>query len=94
MENTIERAVLLGNDRVLLPRHLFLDEAVESGSGGLPLTVGVSLKDMERELIFKTLAEVGDNRTQAAKILGVSIRTLRNKLREYREQESPEERSC
>jgi len=39
---------------------------------------------MERELIFKTLARVKENRTHAAKELGISIRTLRNKLREYR----------
>jgi two-component system response regulator FlrC len=40
---------------------------------------------MERDLIFKTLARVRDNRTHAAKELGISIRTLRNKLREYRD---------
>jgi two-component system response regulator FlrC len=44
---------------------------------------------MERELIFKTLSRVKDNRTHAAKELGISIRTLRNKLREYRETEQP-----
>jgi two-component system response regulator FlrC len=38
-------------------------------------------------LIFKTLARVNDNRTRAAKELGISIRTLRNKLREYRDGE-------
>jgi len=48
-----------------------------------------SLWEMERELIFKTLARVKDNRTHAAKELGISIRTLRNKLREYRESERP-----
>ena len=41
--------------------------------------------EMERDLIFKTLAKVKDNRTHAAKELGISIRTLRNKLREYRD---------
>jgi two-component system response regulator FlrC len=46
--------------------------------------VNGSLWEMERELIFKTLAKVKDNRTHAAKELGISIRTLRNKLREYR----------
>jgi len=40
---------------------------------------------MERDLIFKTLARVNGNRTHAAKVLGISIRTLRNKLREYRQ---------
>ena len=44
-----------------------------------------SLWEMERDLIFKTLAKVKDNRTHAAKELGISIRTLRNKLREYRD---------
>ena len=40
---------------------------------------------MERDLIVKTLARAKENRTHAAKELGISIRTLRNKLREYRE---------
>ena len=41
---------------------------------------------MERELIYQTLQAVDDNRTRAAERLGISIRTLRNKLREYREE--------
>jgi DNA-binding NtrC family response regulator len=41
---------------------------------------------MEKELIFRTLEDVNDNRTHAAELLGISIRTLRNKLREYREE--------
>ncbi|MEW6542349.1 MAG: sigma-54 dependent transcriptional regulator [Nitrospirota bacterium] len=44
-----------------------------------------SLWEMERDLIFRTLAGAKGNRTHAAKILGISIRTLRNKLREYRQ---------
>jgi len=39
---------------------------------------------MERALIMETLQATNGNRTQAAKILGISLRTLRNKLREYR----------
>jgi DNA-binding NtrC family response regulator len=40
---------------------------------------------MEKELIFRTLEDVNDNRTQAAELLGISIRTLRNKLSEYKD---------
>ncbi|QAR32493.1 sigma-54-dependent Fis family transcriptional regulator [Geovibrio thiophilus] len=48
-------------------------------------TVGVTIAEMERELILKTLEEVGGNRTKAADLLGITVRTLRNKLNEYRE---------
>jgi two-component system response regulator FlrC len=44
----------------------------------------MSLKDAEKLLIKKALVHTSENRTQAAKILGVSIRTLRNKINEYR----------
>ena len=43
----------------------------------------MTLWEMEKGLITKTLGEVDGNRTQAAKILGISVRTLRNKLKEY-----------
>jgi DNA-binding NtrC family response regulator len=45
--------------------------------------VGRTLADVERDLILETLAHCGGNRTHAAGILGISIRTLRNKLKEY-----------
>jgi len=47
----------------------------------------VSVREMEEQLIFKTLKQVHDNRTRAAKMLGISVRTLRNKLKQYREKE-------
>ena len=47
----------------------------------------VSVREMEEQLIFQTLQQVNDNRTQAAKRLGISVRTLRNKLKAYREKE-------
>lgn len=86
LENTIQRAVLLGKGEVLLPKHLFLEEPSEGQLNANLIRVGISLREMEKELIVRTLEEVDDNRTKAAKILGISIRTLRNKLREYREE--------
>ena len=55
--------------------------SVETDEDGLKL---MSLKDAEKLLIKKALVYTSENRTQAAKILGVSIRTLRNKINEYR----------
>ena len=44
------------------------------------------LHEMEKQLILKSLDETSGNRTLAAQLLGISVRTLRNKLNEYREQ--------
>jgi len=86
LENVIERTVLLHKDGTLLPHHLIIEEpdGREKGafSGGK-----VTMKEMERELILKTLEDLEGNRTHAAKALGISIRTLRNKLSEYRNEE-------
>ncbi|MBI4083634.1 MAG: sigma-54-dependent Fis family transcriptional regulator [Candidatus Lambdaproteobacteria bacterium] len=51
--------------------------------GGLGIQVGMSMREVEKKLIFETLRKTGGNRTQAAKMLSISIRTLRNKLNEY-----------
>jgi two-component system response regulator FlrC len=51
----------------------------------------VSVREMEEQLIFKTLKQVHDNRTRAARMLGISVRTLRNKLKQYRAKEYPRE---
>jgi DNA-binding NtrC family response regulator len=85
-ENTIERTVLMANGKTLLPKHLFLEETESNGSEPFTIRAGLSVKDMERELIFRTLKEVNGNRTHATKMLGISIRTLRNKLKEYKEE--------
>jgi two-component system response regulator FlrC len=51
---------------------------------GIVIRSGTTVADMERALILETLKNTDNNRTQAAKLLGISIRTLRNKLHEYR----------
>ena len=90
LENAMERAVLMGSGGRLLPEHLFLEEQdgepVAVPEKTVNLSTGVTLRDMEKKLIFETLGQVNDNRTHAARMLGISIRTLRNKLRQYREE--------
>ena len=88
LENTIERAVLISNGPELLLEHLFFDPAdMESSSQpDIALQAGMTVREMEKKLITKTLQEVDDNRTRAAELLGISIRTLRNKLKEYKEE--------
>ncbi|MBW2057125.1 MAG: sigma-54-dependent Fis family transcriptional regulator [Deltaproteobacteria bacterium] len=84
LENFVERAALVCEDGVIYPRHFFLDGTVKPRTESRGVPVGSTLKEMERQLILKTLEEVEGNRTRAAKVLGISIRTLRNKLNEYR----------
>ena len=86
LENTIQRGVLIGSGNALLAEHLILDEAGLEPSKKLQLSAGMTVREMEKELIYNTLSSVNDNRTHAAKMLGISIRTLRNKLNEYREE--------
>jgi DNA-binding NtrC family response regulator len=49
----------------------------------VPLLIGSTVGEVERELVLQTLARCDGNRTRAARVLGLSIRTLRNKIRLY-----------
>jgi len=89
LENVMERAVLLAGHGVILPEHCPVEIRDATSSLVVPQPGNGSLWEMERDLIFKTLMRVKDNRTHAAKELGISIRTLRNKLREYRTDGKP-----
>ena len=88
LENTIERAVLIGNGSKLMPEHFILDsiDSERHSRTAVPMKAGMTVREMERQLISRTLDEVSDNRTRAAELLGISIRTLRNKLREYKQE--------
>jgi two-component system response regulator FlrC len=81
LESCIQRALLLCPDRVLQTCHLQLD----AGLAPAPAETG-TCSDMERRLILATLEKVGGNRNRAAEALGVSVRTVRNRLRQYREE--------
>jgi two-component system response regulator FlrC len=94
LENIIERAVLLCNGEIIQPEDLFCDDfltrqddtGMPAGEASTGIVGSRQLKDVEKNLIFQTLDETNGNRTHAAKILGISVRTLRNKLNEYKEQ--------
>jgi DNA-binding NtrC family response regulator len=83
LENMVERWLVLHQGGFLTTSHLFLNEGAATlppASLGKP---SMSVREMERALIMETLQAMNGNRTQAAKVLGISLRTLRNKLREY-----------
>lgn len=86
LENTVERAVVMASGSMLDADSFrpLAEFAEESGELELP-SADVSIHDMERKLILATLKRYGNNRTRASDSLGISIRTLRNKLNEYRE---------
>ncbi len=81
LENVIHRAVLLCSGDVITPEELYLPARKKPRGKEMPL---VPLKEMEKILIERALEETSGNRTRAAKVLGISVRTLRNKLSEYR----------
>jgi DNA-binding NtrC family response regulator len=87
LENVIERAVLMADRGPIQPGHLCLegDEGVptEADPSSVPLK-GSTLWEVEKNLIFDTLKGVNGNKTKASRILGISVRTMRNKLHEYK----------
>ncbi len=81
LENTIQRAVALAKGPVIELEDLFAAGANVTAEAAP--AAGITVREMERQLIQKTLASTGGNRTQAARMLGISLRTLRNKLNEF-----------
>jgi two-component system response regulator FlrC len=84
LKNVVERAVLLASEPVLDAEDLWLEGLEEASSWSPAGMMEGSVKDVERGLILRTLEKEGWNRTRASARLGISIRTLRNKLQEYR----------
>ena len=96
LENTIHRAVLLaeGNDIgieaiELGPPASGGGDAAAAPQGGIAGLVGRRMDEVERDLIIETVSRTLGNRTHAATILGISIRALRNKLKDYVAQGMP-----
>jgi two-component system response regulator FlrC len=84
LEHTLERAALLARGTTIEPTDLE-DRDPLPPRLALGSLAGLTLREMERRLILDTLKRTNDNRTHAARLLGISIRTLRNKLSEYRQ---------
>lgn len=92
LENTVHRAVLLSTGDKIDEDAILLDDidAVINPAAGTEMSgaefVGSTVASMERNLIIDTLKHTMGNRTTAANILGISIRTLRNKLKQYQDE--------
>jgi len=89
LRNTLERAVIVCEGGMVEPRHLppnfgSSGPKVAANDGtGIRLEVGTTVEQAEKMLILKTLAATNNNKTRAAEILGISLKTLHNKLKEY-----------
>src|SRR3569833_3041790 len=89
LRNTLERAVILCESRVIEPKHLppgfgaVIPRAPVQEANGIRLGVGTTVEEAEKLLILKTLESTNNNKTRAAEILGISLKTLHNKLKEY-----------
>jgi two-component system response regulator FlrC len=90
LEHVVERALLLARGPVVTAAELELetDDAMAEAAPAVPLGFGAlagrTVHEVERELIIATLKRTNNNRSHAARMLGISVRTLRNKLAEYR----------
>src|SRR5712691_10306211 len=89
MRNTLERAIIVCDGAVVETKHLppgfgqsSLRSSAEDGDT-VHLGVGTTVEEAEKRLILKTLESTNNNKTRAAEILGISLKTLHNKLKEY-----------
>jgi two-component system response regulator FlrC len=92
LENAVARGVLLAQGQQIHPRDILADAPLETPAAAparVKVDKPVTLREMEQNLIFQALDETAGNRTHAAKLLGISVRTLRNKLHEYRATPQP-----
>jgi DNA-binding NtrC family response regulator len=84
LRNLMERLVITVKDSGIQPEHLPEEiQASKEDARTMVVALGSSLKDVERETIRRTLAEVTNHREKAAKLLGISLRALQYKIKEY-----------
>jgi DNA-binding NtrC family response regulator len=84
LRNVIERATILARGEFIEPQHLPrfgpTAKAPEPAGGGVTIAPGMTVDEAERKLIVATLEAAGNNKTRAAEMLGISLKTLHNKL--------------
>jgi DNA-binding NtrC family response regulator len=89
LRNTLERAVIVCDGAVIETKHLPPGfgqaplRAAANDPDAVRLGVGTTVEEAEKMLILKTLEATSNNKTRAAEILGISLKTLHNKLKEY-----------
>jgi len=98
LRNTLERAVIVCDDQRIGLQHL-VDLSARGGldaaaahppdapavpADAVVVPIGTSIEEAEKQLIFRTLAAQDNNKTRAAQVLGISLKTLHNKLKAYR----------
>ncbi len=94
LRNVLERAVILAGQGVITREHLpsgfagLPGHVVETAVGEITLRPGVTVEEAERQLIVMTLKHTDGNRARAAELLGLSVKTLFNKLKQYNEPEA------
>jgi DNA-binding NtrC family response regulator len=96
LRNVIERAVVICEAEQIecrhLPSHITQQEASLS-TDVVTIPVGTPLDEVERRVILSTLARTDYNKTRAADVLGISLKTLHNKLKAYRQESAAESES-
>ncbi|HYE26367.1 MAG TPA: helix-turn-helix domain-containing protein, partial [Clostridia bacterium] len=91
LRNSLERAVIVCDSSVVEPRHLppgfgSPTPHIINDANAIRIGVGTTVEEAEKQLILKTLEATHNNKTRAADILGISLKTLHNKLKEYGQQ--------
>jgi transcriptional regulator with PAS, ATPase and Fis domain len=90
LRNALERAVILAGEGTVTLTHLPVDflgstatPPAQADGDSIFLRVGATVADAEKNLILRTLEHTRNNKTRAAELLGISLKTLHNKLKEY-----------
>jgi transcriptional regulator with PAS, ATPase and Fis domain len=94
LRNVVEHAVVVCEGQRIEKQHLppqLFSARARTQEDTITLPIGISLDEAERQLILKTLIKTGNNKTRAAELLQISLKTLHNKLKLYRDTEGGDE---